>query len=143
MEYEPDIKAAKISSILRLVEDGYSLRKACQATSLSMPCWYEWKDADPELSNRYDISERKRAELHAEQITEITDTEPERDGETGKIDPGWVQLQRLKVDARKWIACKLIPKKYGDKVTNEHTGTDGQPIVINVVTNVPVNPNLQ
>lgn len=32
------------------------------------------------------------------------------------------QLSRLRVDARKWIASKLKPKKYGDKTEVEHTG---------------------
>lgn len=33
---------------------------------------------------------------------------------------------KLRVDTRKWIASKLKPKKYGDKL--EHTGKDGGPI---------------
>jgi hypothetical protein len=32
---------------------------------------------------------------------------------------------RLQVDARKWLMSKLMPKKYGDKVGVEHSGTIG------------------
>ena len=33
-----------------------------------------------------------------------------------KIDTGWVQLQRLKVDAKKWKLAKMNPSKYGDRI---------------------------
>ena len=35
---------------------------------------------------------------------------------------------RVAIDALKWIAARRSPKKYGDKVTQEVTGIDGQPI---------------
>jgi hypothetical protein len=35
---------------------------------------------------------------------------------------------RLQIDTRKWLLSKMLPKVYGDKVTNEHTGKDGGPI---------------
>ena len=33
-----------------------------------------------------------------------------------KIDSGYVNYQRQRIDARKWTAMKLKPKKYGDKL---------------------------
>jgi len=44
---------------------------------------------------------------------------------------------RLRVDTRKWIASKLKPKKYGDKVTQEHTGADGGPIKTAIIFAAP------
>ncbi len=38
------------------------------------------------------------------------------------------QRDRLRFDARRWYLSKLAPKRYGDKITQEHTGTDGGPI---------------
>lgn len=35
---------------------------------------------------------------------------------------------RVAIDALKWVAARRSPKKYGDKVTQEVTGIDGQPI---------------
>lgn len=56
----------------------------------------------------------------------------------GKFDKAWeiasaataetVQVARLQVDTVKWQASKLAPKKYGEKVTTEHTGEGGGPI---------------
>ena len=34
-----------------------------------------------------------------------------------------INLLRLRVDARKWYASKVAPKKYGDKIENTHQGT--------------------
>ena len=42
---------------------------------------------------------------------------------TGGTDTGKVQQNRLRVEARKWIASKLKPKKYGEKVD---VTTDGK-----------------
>lgn len=41
--------------------------------------------------------------------------------------PETVNRSRLRVDARKWIAAKLKPKKYGDKLM--HGGDEDNPIV--------------
>jgi hypothetical protein len=43
-----------------------------------------------------------------------------------------VQYARLKLDSFKWQSSKEDPKKYGDKVTAEHTGKDGGPISLNI-----------
>src|SRR5271154_2319960 len=36
----------------------------------------------------------------------------------------------LRIDARKWLAGKMAPKKYGDKTVNEHAGRDGGPVTL-------------
>jgi len=36
----------------------------------------------------------------------------------------------LKVDAHKWVASKLLPKRYGEKQQLEHTGESGGPLII-------------
>ncbi len=38
--------------------------------------------------------------------------------------------KRVKLDGLKWLAGKMNPKRYGDKVENVHTGADGGPILI-------------
>src|SRR5688572_9232829 len=45
-----------------------------------------------------------------------------------RTDNEVVARSRLRVDARKWLAGKMAPKKYGDKLMAEHTGKDGGPI---------------
>jgi hypothetical protein len=41
------------------------------------------------------------------------------------MDAEFVARSRLRVDSRKWLAARMAPTKYGDKITQEHTGADG------------------
>ena len=53
-----------------------------------------------------------RAHFHAAKIEEILE-----DVESGKIDP---QVARVSIDARKWLAAKMYPKFFSDKVHLQH-----------------------
>lgn len=44
-------------------------------------------------------------------------------------DTDHMNRSRLRVDTRKWVMSKRAPKKYGDRVTNEHTGKDGADLI--------------
>lgn len=44
-----------------------------------------------------------------------------------------VAHKRLQVDTRKWMLSKVLPKIYGDKVTQELTGAGGGPIALAAV----------
>jgi hypothetical protein len=39
-----------------------------------------------------------------------------------KIDHDAINRARLRIDTRKWMAGKMRPKKYGDKLDLHHTG---------------------
>jgi hypothetical protein len=43
-------------------------------------------------------------------------------------DPAHAQVLRLRIDTRKWVLSKRLPKKYGDKLRKEVSGPDGGPI---------------
>lgn len=45
-----------------------------------------------------------------------------------RCDNEWVNRSKLRVDARKWVASKLRPKKYGDFNRSELSGPNGSPI---------------
>jgi hypothetical protein len=51
------------------------------------------------------------------------------------VDHENIQRSKLRIDTCKWMAGKLAPKKYGEKVTQEIGGSGGGPLVI--VTGVP------
>lgn len=50
-----------------------------------------------------------------------------------------IQRSRLRVDTRKWILSKMLPKVFGDKITQEVTGKDGSALVpvLNVTIGKP------
>ena len=56
-----------------------------------------------------------RADRLAEEILELAD-EQMPDGLEGPLASAWVQQKRMQVDARKWVASKLKPKVYGDRI---------------------------
>lgn len=43
------------------------------------------------------------------------------------------QVVKLRINARQWRAAKLAPKKYGEKVQQEHSGPGGAPLAPAVV----------
>lgn len=103
--------------ILNEIEEGASLRSVLRREGMpNRKTFFEWVDNDEVKRNQYARAMDERAESKFESIEDDYLEEPQRDLETGKIDTGWVQLQRLKIDAKKWELGKLKPKKYGDKL---------------------------
>jgi hypothetical protein len=40
-----------------------------------------------------------------------------------------IARSRLRVDTRKWLLSKMLPKVFGDKITQEVTGKDGTALI--------------
>ena len=116
MAYTKEEKEELFKTIFTSIENGYSLRKALISVKLSSKTFYEWIDDDEDKLKQYARACEERTLMKFESIEDDYMEKPERDPMTGKIDPGWVQMQRLKIDAKKWELSKLNPKKYGDKV---------------------------
>lgn len=93
---------------------------------------YRWMVKDEDFRQQYTRAREDQAETHADQMQEIADEMPPLDA-NGRTDSGWVQWQRNRIDTRKWIAAKLKPKKYGDKVDLNHGGG----ISLTVSTGIP------
>jgi hypothetical protein len=82
---------------------------------------------------------RLRAERMAEEILDIADDgsndwiEREQDGRTVIVaDHEHIQRSKLRVDARKWLMAKMLPKKYGDRTTI--AGDPENPVAVADVT---------
>ena len=122
MAYSEEQKKKILNNIFNMIESGKSLRFALSQIPLSSSTFFIWIEEDPEKSKHYAYVTDIRTELKFESIEQDYSEEPQRDSETGRIDSAWVQLQRLKIDAKKWELSKLNPKKYGDKIQQEHSG---------------------
>jgi hypothetical protein len=70
---------------------------------------------NPEFRTMYEKAVESRADRLAEEIIELADQEIP-DGLEGPMASAWVQQKRMQVDARKWVASKLKPKTYGDRI---------------------------
>ena len=119
MAYPIDEKDRIFTEICDLIASGLSLRKAIdKAGTIPKSQFFEWMDGDKSKSDQYARAIEDRTDLKFESIESDYLETPQRDPESGRIDSGWVQLQRLKIDAKKWELSKMLPRKYGDKVEN-------------------------
>jgi hypothetical protein len=104
---------------------GESLRSICKDDGMpSWPCISNWLQRFPEFAAQYARAREDQAEAHADRIIEIADDDT--------IDPNH---KRIMVDARKWVASKLKPKRYGDKAAIEHSGEVGLTVNVLQLTN--------
>lgn len=102
---------------------GESLRAICKDDDMpSIASIFKWIAEKPTFSEQYARAKEEQAETMADEIVAISDeTEYEKVEVDGvplavKFDSTAVARNRLRVDARKWVAAKLKPKKYGDKL---------------------------
>ena len=84
----------------------------------------EWIRSNETFSINYARAKEDQADFLAEEILTIADDHT-RDIQIIEIAPGVktesvdhevIQRSKLRVDSRKWLASKLRPKKYGDKM---------------------------
>lgn len=105
---------------LMIASSTYGLRRICKE-NLDMPspetiC--RWRARHPEFCQQYARAREVQADLLAEEIIDIADDDSQDQmlTETGiKPNAEFIQRSRLRIEARKWMACKLLPKIYGDK----------------------------
>ena len=106
--------------------------------SLSTVMGWLFDGEHEEFSEQYARAREVQAEVLADELTDIADdaSGDTTMGEKGRVitDHEHIQRSRLRIDTRKWIASKLLPKRYGDKIVQEHTGPDGGPVVIDDVS---------
>lgn len=130
------------------IAEGQSLRTICRDEGMpdkaTVMRWLEKEDAQL-FRDQYARARDAQADYYAEEIIDIADEEvtmikrskhnggEDDDGLEQEVvfDPTAVARNRLRVDARKWYASKLAPKKYGDKLQTELTGANGGPVNMN------------
>lgn len=124
--------------ICERIADGESLRAICRDES--MPCKssvFKWLSVHALFADQYARAREAQADTMADEILDIADETAfdSIESENGGLKPNqeWIARSRLRVDARKWLAAKMAPKKYGDKLQSEVTGADGAPLAIQIV----------
>ena len=115
----------KADAVCALLAEGQSLRKAAAACSVSASHVLDWCDTNAEFGEQYARARARGYQQLADEILEISDDSSgdiiaTEHGE--KVDSEFVARSRLRVDSRKWMLAKMLPKVYGDKVEHEHKG---------------------
>jgi hypothetical protein len=119
-----------------MLSEGMSLREILRSdTTGVLPAQstvYEWLLRHPSFAEQYARAREEQADTLADEIIQIADERPELspliDKKTGEVlsmdlSSAYIQWQKNRIEARKWTAMKLKPKKYGDRVALE--GVEG------------------
>lgn len=119
-------------------EEGLSLRQVCAREEMpARSTVHKWLIDNKDFADHYARAREEMLEGMADEILDIAD---ETTGDTvtdehgnQRADTEWINRSRLRVDSRKWLLSKLLPKKYGDKV-DVNASVSGS---LTVVTGVP------
>ncbi len=127
------------TTIFSRLADGESLRSICRDKDMpDRSTVFKWVFENEEFSRQYDKAREIQGEALADDLVDIADdgsndwmlkNDPENPGYA--VNGEAIQRSRLRVDARKWAASKLRPKKYGDKLA---LGGDPEGVPITVAT---------
>jgi len=144
--------------VCKELEKGRTLQDICRSRK-DLPdssTFVQWvmDDTPPGLARRYAQARESGYKLLADEIIELTNQthewvtihkqdsegvylfengEPLLDKILMPLNSDVIAHRRLQIDTRKWILSKVLPKIYGDKVTQEHVGANGGPITIAAV----------
>ena len=133
MAYSQEQIEDTFNDILSEIEQGNSLISILRRKEFpSTATFYQWLEADENKAKRYVRACEIRADVIFEDIIDIADHSDE--DHTPFTGANVVQRDRLKIDARKWIVAKLHPKKYSDRVYQDITTHQEQPLFPDVCT---------
>jgi hypothetical protein len=115
------------------IAGGESLRSICSDDAMpGQTTVFRWLDADEAFREQYTRARDVQADTLFDEMLDIADDGRndwmERHGDEGETT-GWrengeaIRRSQLRIEARKWMAGKLKPKKYGDKIDVNHSGS--------------------
>ena len=118
------------------------MRKAAESVGVGASTVLGWAEAHKEFGEQYARARQFGYQLLADEILAISDdglndTYTDDDGNV-RTATDVVARSRLRVDSRKWMLSKMLPKVYGDKIT--HQGDAENPIAISRIERVIVRP---
>lgn len=97
--------------ICERIAEGEGLVTICKGEGMpNISTIFRWLESKPGFCDRYARAREEQAEVHADEILSIADTEED------------VNRAKVRIDARKWTASKLRPKKYGNYQQVDMTG---------------------
>ncbi len=105
--YSPEVA----EQICRKLVEGDSLRKICLPDDMpGQRTVYGWLVVHSDFAQQYAQAREMQAHTRADMASDAWETEDD------------VQRARLKFDALRWHAAKLLPKVYADRVDHEISG---------------------
>lgn len=138
----PSKYSTEIAEIIcdEIATSSKGLKTICDSDN-SLPTFktvFNWLNdpAKPEFLQLYARAREGQADLLADEIIEISNTPSlgtkvvEKPTGTETTYADMIEHRRLQVEARKWKAAKLAPRKYGDKIDVTSKGDSIAPLII-------------
>ena len=113
----------RVAPFLELIGEAKSTREAAQAIGVSKSTIFAWLDRHKEFADLYARAKEAAAETLVDEMLAIVDDSGEDwvEGKNGPVfNPEAVARSRLRFEGRKWLAGKLKPKRYGERVDLNH-----------------------
>ena len=130
----------KADEIIDWISSGKTLRDYCRSEGAPHHnTVYDWLEKDKEFAGRFARARETGHEVIAQECLEIADDatndwmeKHDKDGNAigWQVNGDHVRRSALRIDTRLKLLAKWNPKKWGDKIVNEHTGSEGGPIQI-------------
>lgn len=112
--------------ICERIAEGESLRKICGEDDMpNKATVFRWLASNKEFSDQYARARETQADALFDDVLAIAD---QYDTVSEAANPDLIQRAKLRIDARKWMAGKLRPKVYGDKL--ELAGDSNSPLTV-------------
>jgi hypothetical protein len=124
--------------ICRELADGRSLRAIClggnMPTKHSVFRWLQHPDRD-DFRAQYARARELQADTFVDDMVDIADdvsndTIETESGERANAE--WISRSKVRIETRRWIAARMAPKKYGDKLEVGGRG-EGGAITVEIV----------
>jgi hypothetical protein len=135
---QPVYSDEMFEEILDRLATGMTLRAICRDPAMpDEKAVRKWVIARADtIGPQYARAREMGYESIAEEIIEIGDADITVNGIP---DNALVQKARLMSDNRKWLLSKVMPRRFGDKVTQELTSDPDRPVVT-MIQLVPISP---
>lgn len=111
--------------ILDGIAEGVPLRQLCRDLGVGKSTVYDRMKEDETFAGRFARAREIGFDAIAEEAFEIAEETPQRTPTQfgDKVDPGFVQHQKNRIETRLKLLAKWDPKRYGDRV--DLTSSDG------------------
>ena len=136
-DYNPEL-AKEICDVIASSSAG--IKRLCKENS-SWPSYntiYRWLANYPEFRDQYAQAKKCQVELLVDELLDIADDNSNDCIVDAEGQPHFnnqaIHRARLRIDTRKWLACKLVPKVYGLQKVDDNVASPSllERLVLNI-----------
>lgn len=110
-----DEKRALAEAICGMIAEGWTLIKIGETLGYSPSMVRNYATFDDEAAAKYARARDAAADVMEAEIVELANN---------TTNQNW-SANRMKIDTLKWVAARRAPRRYSERVVNDHVSSDG------------------